>query len=196
MVLSAYTHHFAFMLAALVAFTGLVLVARDQRKAYLLACGVAASLYVPNLPIFIIQLGLGGLSEWLSPPTRTWVLEHLWWVAHGSWALAGLLGLLVVLSVIGNMKDRNGADPANWFLPLWGLFPWPSVSVIPSGVPRSSSTRCCSFSLPYLVLFVLGGLKQLPRSWTVGINRGAGVHRCDDIGERTPPFRPDVRIQI
>lgn len=169
MVLSAYTHHFALMLAALMAATGMMMVARDQRKAYLMACGIAAFLYLPNLPIFIIQLGLGGLSEWLAPPTGTWVLEHLWWVAHGSWALAGLLGLLAVLSVFGRLKDRNGADPANWFLPLWGLLPMAiglGYSIWRAPVIQHSVLL---FSFPYLALLVLGGLRRLPRFWTKGI---------------------------
>ena len=61
-VLSAYTHHFALLLAGLMVLTSFFLVRADQRRAFLLMYLAAALLYLPNVPIFLKQLGLGGLA--------------------------------------------------------------------------------------------------------------------------------------
>ncbi|MFT3885362.1 MAG: glycosyltransferase family 39 protein [Flavobacteriales bacterium] len=79
-VLSAWTHHFALMLATFMYVTGLFLVAREQRKAYLIAGGVAVLLYLPNVPLFIAQLGWKGLDEWLTAPGPGWILDYAWWI--------------------------------------------------------------------------------------------------------------------
>src|SRR5690606_27466599 len=76
-VLSAYTHHFALLLAALMVLTGALWILPAQRKAYWIACGAAALAYLPNVPIFLKQLGAKGLDEWLAPPTAMWVPDYL-----------------------------------------------------------------------------------------------------------------------
>jgi len=169
MVASAYTHHFALLLAALMAVTGLALVGKEQRKPYMLACASAVLLYLPNLPIFLAQLGLGGLSEWLAPPSSTWVIDHLWWVAHGSVTLAVMLVALVLMSVFLRVKAGSFEGPSTWFLPLWGLLPLAvglGYSIWRAPVIQHSVLL---FSFPYLVLFAWGGLRHLHRSWTVAI---------------------------
>ncbi|MBK8339539.1 MAG: glycosyltransferase family 39 protein [Flavobacteriales bacterium] len=58
-VLSAYTHHFALLVAFLIMGSGLFLLQRGQWKAYLITCGIAVLAYLPNLPISL-------------PPARAW----------------------------------------------------------------------------------------------------------------------------
>lgn len=167
MVASAYTHHFALMLAALMALTGLLLVPAAQRRAWLIGCGIAVVLYLPNLPIFMTQLGLGGLSEWLAAPGPDWVPKHLWWVAHGSLALAVLLSAVVLLSLVLRVWKRAPVTPATWFLLVWGLVPLVvglGYSLWRAPVIQHSVLL---FSFPYLVLALFGGLRHLGRNASI-----------------------------
>jgi hypothetical protein len=163
MVLSAYTHHFALLLAGLLVLGFLPLLASAQRRPFLLACGVAALLYLPNLPIFFTQLGHGGLGEWLAPPALDWPLKHLWWVAHGSAAFAVFLGALVLLAVVRGLLNGAAAGVSRWpqlLLVFWGLAPLVigvAYSLLRAPVLQHS---VLVFSFPYLALFALAGLHR------------------------------------
>jgi hypothetical protein len=177
-VLSAYTHHFALMLATFMVISFLFLVRADQRKAYLVMCLGAALLYLPNVSIFLKQLDLGGLSEWLAPPTKAWIPDHLWWVAHGSTALAAILLVIVLVSTGLRWRLGGAYGPARWFLPVWGLLPLIiglAYSVWRAPVIQHSVLM---FSFPYLVLTFSAGLRHLPRWATlvmVGLLSVVGV---------------------
>jgi len=163
MVLSAYTHHFALLLAGLLVVGFLPLLAPTQRRAYLLACAAAALLYLPNLPIFFTQLGHGGLGEWLAPPARDWPLQHLWWVAHGNTPFALLLLALVLGSLTQAAVQATGSGMARrrlFLLLLWGLAPLVigmGYSLLRAPVLQHSVLL---FSFPYLALFALSGLQR------------------------------------
>jgi hypothetical protein len=163
MVLSAYTHHFALLLAGLLVVGFLPLLAPEQRRAYLLACAAAALLYLPNLPIFFTQLGHGGLGEWLAPPALDWPLQHLWWVAHGSLPFALLLLALVLASLSQAAVQATGSGMARrpmFLLLVWGLAPLVigmGYSLLRAPLLQHSVLL---FSFPYLALFALSGLHR------------------------------------
>lgn len=181
MVLSAYTHHFALLLAGLLVLGFLPLLAPAQRPTYLLACAAAALLYLPNLPIFFTQLGHGGLGEWLAPPALDWPLQHLWWVVHGSVAFALFLASLVVLSVVRGAWSDAAPGTTRWPLSLllaWGLVPLligMGYSLLRAPVLQHSVLL---FSFPYLALFALSGLHRwsaAPTLWGVALLAFLGV---------------------
>lgn len=162
-VLSAYTHHFALMLATFMVLTFLFLVRAEHRKAFLVMCLLAITLYLPNLSIFMKQLELGGLAEWLAPPTASWIPDHLWWVAHGSATLAVVL--LVILALSTGLRSRHGGafGPARWFLPVWGLLPLIIGLAYSTWRAPVIQHSVLLFSFPYLVLAFSAGLRHLPR---------------------------------
>ena len=162
-VLSAYTHHFALMLAALMVGTGFFLIDARQRKAYLLMCGAAIALYIPNLPIFFKQLGLGGLDEWLQPPTAGWFADYAWYIAHNSLTLAVLLVAAIAWAIVLTVKHRMQGGSERWFVWVWGFLPLAvgfAYSVWRSPVLQYSVVL---FSFPYVVLALIGGLRHAPR---------------------------------
>lgn len=162
-VLSAYVHHFSLMLAALMAFTGLLLVGKEQRKAYLVMCVVALVLYLPNVPIIMHQLSQGGLAGWLPPPGDGWLADYAGYLSH--WSLSMGVGLVVVVlaSVVLMLTKGGASGPARWFLLFWGIVPFAigyAYSVWRAPVLQYSVIL---FSFPYLALFVLQGLMHVPR---------------------------------
>lgn len=168
-VLSAYTHHFAMMLAAFMAVTGLLLVVKDRRKEYLITCGIAALLYLPNIPILLGQLGQKGLSEWLPTPTEMWIPEYLWWIAHCSWAMAAVLGLLVLGSFALRIRYRGKKSPFMLICLAWGVLPLAmgyGYSIWQAPVLQYSGVL---FSFPYLMLVLIGGLRHMRSSWAIPV---------------------------
>ncbi len=162
-VLSAYVHHFSLLLATLMALTGLLLVGRERRKAYVIMCFATVLLYLPNVPIILHQLGQGGLAGWLPPPGDGWLADYAAYVSH--WSMSMGIGLVVVVlaSITLVLLQGGASGPARWFLLLWGIIPLAvgyAYSVWRAPVLQYSVIL---FSFPYLVLFVLQGVTHLPR---------------------------------
>ena len=178
-LLSAYTHHFALMLAALMVGTGLLLVPRQKLCSYIIMCGVVLLLYLPNVPIFFKQFGQGGLTEWLQAPDASWFGEYAWFVANTSGLLAGLLVACCMASLVLFVKNRGTCVPALWFPLLWGALPLAigyAYSVLRAPVLQYSVVL---FSFPYLVLFLAQGLAHVPRKIVLvgcGVIAVASVH--------------------
>ncbi|MBL7952485.1 MAG: glycosyltransferase family 39 protein [Flavobacteriales bacterium] len=166
-VLSAYTHHFTLMLAIIMVATGLVLVKAEQRKGYLAVCAIAVLAYLPNIPIFLKQLSLGGLSGWLVVPGPYWLVEHVQWLVQYSVPLGVFLAALIALSLFGSSRVPSDAGPARWFLPLWGLMPLfvgYAYSTWKSPVLQYSMLL---FSFPYVLIALFAGLRVMTRQLTI-----------------------------
>lgn len=160
-VLSAYAHHFALMQAGLIAVTGFMLITREQRKPYLIACGISLVAYLPNVPILLHQLSQGGLAGWLNAPDRYWLPDYAWWIAHCSWLLAGVLIALILFSFAQRMARECRGGPFWWIALVWGVVPLVvgyAYSVWRAPVLQYSMLI---FSFPYLLVLVLSGIKHL-----------------------------------
>ncbi len=170
MVPSAYTHHFALMLAAFMYLTGLVWLAAGHRKPYLIAGAAAVLCYLPNLPLFFAQLGWRGLDEWLTPPSADWMLRYAWWIAHCSLVFAVALGLVIGLAAALRIRYR-GSSPQLWAIALiWGLLPLVvgyAYSLLRAPVLQYSVVL---FSFPYLLVGTIAGLRHLKDSYAIGLS--------------------------
>lgn len=161
MVLSAYTHHFSLLLAAIMAVSTLLLARPAERRGWLLACAAAALAYLPNIPIFLSQLGQGGLQGWLRPPSPGWLADYGAYIAHWSPFLGG--ALLLVIGGSAFLAARHGALPSTavWLLAAWGALPLIvgyAYSVWRAPVLQYSMLL---FSFPYIALLLLQGLRHL-----------------------------------
>ena len=177
-VLSAYTHHFALMLAVFMCATGFFLIDRSHRKAYIIAMAAALVCYMPNLPLFFAQLGWKGLDEWLTAPAPDWTLNYVWWIGHCSVLFAGLLALLVLGASAFRIKHRDVSKPL-WAIALvWGVLPLVigyAYSVLRSPVLQYSVVI---FSFPYLLIGAMAGLRHLKSMQGIAI---AGVAACVSV---------------
>ncbi len=161
-ILSAYTHHFALMQAALIAGTGVFLVTAKRIRPYLVTCALIVLAYLPNVPLFLSQLGMKGLDSWLTAPDTHWLPRYLWWIAHCSWIQAFLLGGLLTGSFLLRLRSGSTSLPL-WSITLvWGALPLVigyAYSVLRSPVLQYS---VLIFSFPYVVIGLLSGLRTLP----------------------------------
>lgn len=168
-VLSAYTHHFSLLLAGIMGITGLFLVKPAGRKGYLVTCGAAVLLYLPNIPILLKQLGLGGLQEWLQAPGPDWIADYAWWIAHCSVPFALILVVLITAGIALHIRNGGAKGPVMAMLLAWGLLPLiigMAYSIWRAPVIQYSVLL---FSFPYLALALLYGLRRLKQRTTITV---------------------------
>lgn len=165
--LSAYAHHFALMFATLVAICGFPLLPKGQRSSYLLACGAAVVLYLPNIPILLHQFAAGGLEAWLVPPGPYWLRDYTAWIVMYSWPLVIVLLALAAWSASNSLRTPHWREPLPWVLLFLGLAPLAigyAYSVWRAPVLQYSMLI---FSFPCILLAALHGLPQL--GWRVAV---------------------------
>ena len=159
--LCAYDHHFCMLFAVMVGITGFFFLNRGNLKTYLLACLLALLLYIPHLPIFFYQLGVGGVEGWLQKPRFDFIFDYLQYVFHFSVFVYLLTGVIIVLSIVWYertppLKRKFILISAVWFiLPyLVGFF----YSKYRNAVLQNS---VLIFSFPFLLFLLFGYFKTV-----------------------------------
>ncbi|MCA6361625.1 MAG: glycosyltransferase family 39 protein [Bacteroidetes bacterium] len=155
---AAYSHFFSLFFAALVGASGLFFRAGRTWK-YLLACVLAALLFVPYLGIFFGQLNTGGIGAasggWLAVPTPSFFGEHIFVVFNRSYGLLWLSLALIAVSAVIFFRRRS-----KWqlFMLLWFTAPLLTgyfYSVMRNPVLQHSVLL---FSLPALFMLLFSWL--------------------------------------
>lgn len=160
--LSGWIHHIALLQAILIALTGLVLVRREQRAAYLVACGASVVLYLPNVPLLLRQFAWKGLDEWLAPPTWRWPLVHAGFVAHWSIAFGVLLGTMATWALLRGLRGKRFTRDLVLVGLLCGLLPYLIVFAYSAWRAPVLQHSVMLFAFPYALLLALAGLRDLP----------------------------------
>lgn len=165
--LSAYSHHFALLLVGLMGLSGLLLARPNERRGYILMGALVLLCYLPNIPIFLDQLGQGGLDGWLAPPDRYWLADHAWWIAHTTLWLAIPLGLLLLASLVGLLRKHEDGSTGFRLLLFWGLTPLLIGLAYSAWRAPVIQHSVLIFSFPYLIIALLMGLGELGRTRTL-----------------------------
>lgn len=80
-LLSAINHHINALFALTVCISGLFLLNKQNYKAYFIICILVILAYLPNLPVTLYQLGVGGIGVdaggWLEVPEHTVIFSFL-----------------------------------------------------------------------------------------------------------------------
>ena len=168
LALCAYTHYFCGLVAAILALSGMFLIKGQSLKLYLFALLGAFVLYVPYISIFLHQLGLGGIGQWLGPPPNDWVFQHAFYVFNESWFTLICVGFAAAL---GCLIKRPKLSFLNTFLPL-ALFGLPILigtlySIYVNPVMQHSTLL---FSFPFLVIFTFSGWSDASPKTTTAVS--------------------------
>jgi len=106
--LAAYTHHYSFLFVLMVGLSGLFFLRGKNLWKYLAAGVAVAILYLPHLPVFMYQFGIGGVGGeegWLGRPGRYWILDYLKYAFNDSWiTFLTVLGLGLIGFFINPIK--------------------------------------------------------------------------------------------
>lgn len=119
--LAAYTHYIALLSVIIIGMSALI---KDihQVKPWILVATICLVLFSPHLEIFLYQLSLGGVGQWLGAPDLSWPLDFFayssnyvftdeWW-----WLLVTMIILLPKSKTA--MRKSEGLY---WFLAVFGI---------------------------------------------------------------------------
>lgn len=162
--LSAYNHHFSLLFVIIVGFSGLFIIPKYKLKDYIIAGFLIFALYIPHLPIFIHQLGVGGIGgegNWLSKPKPDFILSFLNWAFHFSPIVITSVLSIIGLSFIFKNKTTKNKWSKRTILLSWFSLPiiigyYYSVHINP--VIQYSMLI---FSFPYFLLLITSNIREL-----------------------------------
>ena len=167
LALCAYSHYFAALVAAILALTGVFLVKGKNLKLYVFALIGAFILYLPYIPIFLHQLSLGGVGQWLGAPENDWFLKHLHYIFNESVFLQlVLIGAAIVGFSVFRFKKtfiRNILPLLLFLIPfLIGFFYSRNINPV-----LQNSTLL--FSFPFLLVFIFSGWNDGKKKLTYAV---------------------------
>ncbi len=153
-VLSAYNHHFGMLFTAIVGLTGLLLVQKGQLGKYFFSGVVIVLLYLPNLSIFLSQLGQGGLDGWLGKPDLYFPLNYIKYIFHFSgWSY--IMALFIVF--IGLLYSWTKKLSSFYIVSLfWFFIPLLIGLVYSIYVSPVIQYSMLIFTFPYFLFIVFG----------------------------------------
>ncbi|MCF8464676.1 MAG: glycosyltransferase family 39 protein [Flavobacteriales bacterium] len=155
LALCAYSHYFAALTAGILAFIGLFLIRGKNLKLYLFALIGALLLYLPYIPIFLHQLSLGGVGQWLGPPENDWIFKHLHYVFNDS---AFVILLVLAAGIAGVLIFKPKKNFQNHVLPFFlFLTPFLVGFFYSRNVNPVLQDSTLLFSFPFLLVFLFSG---------------------------------------
>jgi hypothetical protein len=157
----AYTHHFGLLLVGLAGASGIFLVKGKMLWRYIFYLFLVFVLYIPNIPVFLKQLGKGGVESWLSKPKSDFILNYLDYILHYSPLMVMLTITLLILSFVFNTKDQKENRifkvlAIGWFLSTFIIAYLYSVYI--NAVLQFS---VLIFVYPFLVIFFFSNFRDL-----------------------------------
>lgn len=120
--LCMYTHYFSFLFALIVGFSGFAVTQRNNIFRYVGAAVVAALLFVPHIPVTLNHLTYKGVGLWLGPPSKTWAIEHLYFIFDYS-VFIMLVFLFTLAALLYLYNETKSKMRFRLFLVLWFLLP-------------------------------------------------------------------------
>ena len=157
--LCAYNHHFSMLFAAMVWITGLFYCSGNNLRSYLVAGLLVFVLYIPHLPIFFYQLGVGGVEGWLQKPRFDFIFDFIQYIFQFSVFIYLLIFLLISLSLLWYESKPRVNRKFILISVIWFLVPW-FVGYIYS-ISRNSVLQysVLIFSFPFLLFILFGYFK-------------------------------------
>lgn len=155
--LCAYNHHFSLLFAAITGLTGLFLIQRKYLIKYLINAAVIMLLYIPNIPIVLYQLKIGGIEGWLGKPHNDFIINYIEYIFQFS-----LVSLFVVagLMVFGFVKRAK--INYKWLVVsvLWFFLPFLIGFFYSKYVNAVLQYSVLIFSFPFLFFILFGHIKK------------------------------------
>ena len=156
--LCAYNHHFSLLFAAIVGISGLLFVKKEFLVKYIVSGILIFILYIPHLDIFIYQLNVGGVEEWLGKPHNDFIIRYIEYIFHFS-----LLPLIVAVGIFifgargKSLKNINYKYYILFF--TWFILPFLIGFFYSKYLSSVLQYSVLIFSFSYLFFLLFGHLK-------------------------------------
>ncbi len=166
LVFAALMHAFSLFLAGLIYVSGFLLIAKTNRKPYLLSGLFAIVLYSPHIPVFWHQLQDGTIGGWLAAPEPDFGWQFMQYVFHHSWVFL-LVSFMVIASTFSSKK--SGRPFANRFRLL--SVAWFIITFVTAYIYSIYRSPIIQFSTLYFSFpFVLVVLASFARKFSFRYN--------------------------
>lgn len=155
LALCAYSHYFAAFVAAMLAISGMFLIKGRNLRNYLFALVGSFLLFLPYIPIFLHQLSLGGVGQWLGKPENDWLWEHVRYVFNDSWFV---LVIVLLTGIVEFFLCKSKKSFLKIGLPLiFFLAPFLVGFAYSKWVNPVLQNSTLLFSFPFLLMFIFSG---------------------------------------
>jgi hypothetical protein len=154
-----YLHYFSLMFTGIVAFTGLFFLNRKNYIAYILSWIIILILYVPAIPLFLEQIKLGGLEDWLAQPGSNTIILYLFYCFNNSEILTSIFIAFPVLTIV-MLGAKTHFQKFQLIALGWFIVPYIIIfyySIFRQPVLQYSGLL---FSFPMLILFIFSFLPE------------------------------------
>ena len=94
-ILCLYNHHFSALMFVIITVTSVFFISKEQLLKFTASILCVVLLYIPHINVFLAQLSLGGLSEWLNKPTPHFFIDYLKYAFQFS-----VLNLILVCGIL------------------------------------------------------------------------------------------------
>ncbi len=149
--LITYTHHYAFLFALIVGITGLFFIKKETAKGYLLSVLIIFLLYIPHIPIFLYQFGIGGVGGWLGKPKSDWLEKFIQYCFNDSQIVLYTFCFIFLLTLLLGFRKR--LNKFQLIAAIWFLLPYfigYYYSIYQNPILQVSILL---FSFPFLLIF-------------------------------------------
>jgi len=158
-LLAMYLHYFSFMFVGIVGMTGFLFLNKKTVIPYFTSWILIILFYLPAIPLFLQQLRMGGLEDWLAEPGSNTIMRYLFYCFNNSEILTSIFFSVPVLCII--ILGRNVKFTRFQFISLaWFLIPYAIAyyySIYRQPVLQYSGLL---FSFPMLLIFIFSFLPE------------------------------------
>ncbi len=152
--LCGYTHYMALLQVLVVSGMLSIFQAEKHQRKWLVMGGLLAALvWIPHLNITLYHLSLGGVGDWLQPPSPDFWERLIAMSFNHSWVIGGLAMLMLLLAIFKWKWSRKDWMKRSMLLGMW-LIPFLMVFVYSHRVSALMHYASMFFILPFLLLLV------------------------------------------
>jgi hypothetical protein len=156
-VCCSYNHHFSLLFTAIVGVSGLFFLQGKALIKYVIINTCIVILYLPNLPLFFMQLKMGGIEDWLGKPHNDWLVGYVQYLFHFS-ITVGIVVLALVF--IGWRQPRKELNKWLILSAVWFFLPFLIGFFYSRYVNAVIQYSSLIFSFLFLLLLLFGQIKK------------------------------------
>ena len=165
----AYNHYFSFLVAIMVGLTGLFFIRKKYVLRYIIAGILIFVLYIPHLPVFLYQFGVGGLGKMLARPKGDFILTYLEYVFHFSPFVFAMVAFLFLIGMINVVRSKVHVSVYLVISFCWFLIPFLVGFFYSRYVNTVLQYSVLIFSFPFLLFFLFGWIPELQPKIKIGL---------------------------
>lgn len=156
-ICSLYIHYFLTLNILILAVLGFFLIKKYRRKTYLILNAVVGLAFLPYIKIFLIQLSIGGVGNWLPKPENDFFLTYLYYCFNSHWVIIVFL-LAIILS--GILSFQNKFNKNNWILLALIFLPYIIGHLYSAKINPVIQYSTLLFSFPFLLAFIFSFIED------------------------------------